>query len=78
MMVPFFLAIVCPHILESLFFYIKSYRKRYDFQIIFITFARRYHSAHAELRLFSLFIGGGFAETRSWEGVGVVTYKAFT
>ena len=33
----------------------KNNRKGYDFPIIFITFARRYPFAHAELMLFFLF-----------------------
>ena len=49
----------------------KNNRKGYDFPIIFITFARRYPFAHAELMLFFLF-KGEMGETRTWEGRGVI------
>ena len=38
--------------------------------IIFITFARRYSFAHAELMLFFLF-KREMVETRTWEGRGI-------
>lgn len=48
------MAVVCPHTADFLCFLKNNNRKRYDFPIIFITFARRYPFAHAELRLFFL------------------------
>ncbi len=44
---------------------------------IFITFARRYHSAHAELRLFLAFHGEDLLR-RGLGRDGIMTYKAFT
>ena len=66
------MAVVCPHTTESLCFLKNNNRKCYDFPIIFITFARRYPFAHAELMLFFLF-KGEMGETRTWEGWCIVT-----
>ena len=44
--------VVCLHTTESLCFLIKSHRKRYDFPIIFITFARRYQFSSRRCRDF--------------------------
>ena len=46
------------------------------FQIFYIPLHADTHSAHAELML--SFSKREIVETRTWEGIGVVTYKAFT